>query len=638
MRIRFCLSAMLTLFALLLPTPACSQVRTPNVPTSPSDNLTSTFVAPDVEISVKCSDGKPADDKTLVQLITLGGQLYAQISVKNGVARFQHVPKSEYKILVVAPGYQRSEGRIVLSSNTILGKAEVILSPLSDAEDAASSRSIATLNPKAQKELGKALEALRTNKPNNALPHLEAAQKNAPNSADVEYLLGVYESRVNESAQAQIHWNKALSINPEHLSALLELGQQLLNEKKASEALLYLNHAVAAEPSAWRAHALLAEADYMHGDLEPALEHAQRALDLGHDRASSLLPFVANILAQRGEKDRALQILQAYVKSNPSDASAVNQLAQLNNASTVVPSSPSDKQLNAVSIATTALPIPSNWLPPDVDEKIPQVEFNAACSLDEVVSKAGDQLVTLVHDVDRFTATESVVDETINKWGVSSSPEKRKFGYVVSIQEIRSGVLSVDEYRDNGVKPVDFPDGVITNGLPALVMIFHPFYAGNYEMNCEGLATLNGRLAWQVHFRQLPDKPIANRGFRMGSRGSSYPAALRGRAWISSDTYQIVRLETDLVRPVPEIRLVAEHAAVEYGVVTFREQNLDLWLPHSAEVYFDWHGQRVHRRHSFDNYMLFSVDEQQRIGTPKGAKPPATAENNINTKPSSQED
>ncbi len=601
--------------------------------------LTSSYASPDVEVTVKGADGKPLPGQVMVQLITVNGQLYDQTSLKNGRARFNQVPRTEFRVLVMAPGYQRAEKQIDLMTGSKLATVDLELQPIADVEDATADRGISALSPKAQREMGKALEALRTKKPNNARTHLEAAQREAPNSAEVEYLLGVYASQVNDPAEAQAHWNNALAINPKHLSALLEVSQELLNEKKPSEATSYLNRAIEAEPSSWRAYALLAEADYMQGHRDDAIKHAEHATELGRERAAPVQPFLAGILAEAGDKERAIHILQEYLKGNPSDAVAAKQLEQWRHPE----SAPTGEhaavtgELNKVNAAATALPIPSNWLPPDVDEKVPPVESGAVCSLDEIVQKAGEQLVALVHDVDRFTATESLVDETINKWGVPSAPETRKFSYVVSIEEVRAGHLGVYEYRSSGGKTAEFPDGVITNGLPALVMIFHPFYAGNYDMTCEGLSRWNGGLAWQVHFRQRPDKPIANRGFRVGALGSSYPVALRGRAWISVDNHQIVRLETDLLRPVPEIRLVAEHAAIEYAAVNFREENVNLWLPRSAEVYFDWRGARVHRRHSFDNYMLFSVDEKERIGSPKGAKAPAKPEaSNGTTPPSSR--
>jgi len=265
----------------------------------------------------------------------------------------------------------------------------------------------------------------------------------------------------------------------------------------------------------------------------------------------------------------------------------------------------------------TSVPLPSNWLPPDVDERVPPVEPNAVCALDDVLQKAGERIREFVTNVDRFTATELLKHESINRWGFAAPSETRKFDYVVSVEEIRPGYLGVQEYRSRHGSGEDFPDGVATNGLPALVLIFHPYNAGSFEMTCEGLARWNGALGWQVHFRQRSDRPNTIRSYRIGTNGPSYAVALRGRAWIAADSYQILRLETDLIAPLPEIRLATDRAIIEYGPVHFREGNVDMWLPQSAELYYDWRGRRSHRRHSFSNYLLFSVGDKQRISAPK---------------------
>ena len=104
------------------------------------------------------------------------------------------------------------------------------------------------------------------------------------------------------------------------------------------------------------------------------------------------------------------------------------------------------------------------------------------------------------------------------------------------------------------------------------------------------------------------------RGYRVGGRITLI--SLRGRAWIAADTFQVVRLETDIVSPLPEIRLNAEHVSVDYGPVAFRKRNQKLWLPQAAELYFDYKGRRMHRRHRFSNYLLFAVDEKEKISEP----------------------
>jgi len=101
-----------------------------------------------------------------------------------------------------------------------------------------------------------------------------------------------------------------------------------------------------------------------------------------------------------------------------------------------------------------------------------------------------------------------------------------------------------------------------------------------------------------------------------------HPVKLKGRAWITADKFQIVRIEAEMISPMPEIQLLSEHQVVEYGPVPFQNKNTSLWLPKSAEIYFDFRRRRYYRRHSFDHYMLFSVDSQEKRKEP--AATPAT--------------
>jgi tetratricopeptide (TPR) repeat protein len=579
------------------------------------------FLLSDVDVLVKAPNGAPIEGTAVVTLIRVNGDVFDQKTAKSGYVRFGSVPPTEYTIQVVAPKYQGTVKQLVVAEHT-LAKITIELTPLS-AEDAAASVGLYALAPKTQKEVAKAMEDLRANKPNAALSHLQAAQKGAPTSAEIEYLFGVYSSQLKDETQAVAHWMKTLELNPKHLSALLSISNVLLQQTKPADALPYLNRAVEAEPSSWRAHALLAEAFLLRGSNDEAITHAERAIELGHERAASVQPVLDRARAAHGQEPEmhgAVRVLQEYVQAHPEDAAAARDLEKMKNDRVgEVSNDPAvaARELAALKDAT-ALPVPSKWMPPDVDEKVPPVEAGASCAVDDVVSKAGQQLLTLISDVDRFAATESLTHESINKNGLASSPEKRKFAYVVSIQEVQHGYLNVEEYRNGtGGSTADFPDGVATNGLPALVLIFHPYNAVNFEITCEGLARWNGGLAWQVHFKQRTDKPNTIKRYRVGVDGPSYPVALKGRAWISADSYQIVRLETDLVAPVPQIRLLADHTAIEYGPVKFSKANVNMWLPQSAEVYYDWKGRRIHRRHSFSDYMLFGIEDKQKISLPK---------------------
>jgi len=482
------------------------------------------------------------------------------------------------------------------------------------------------LGPKLQKELGKAIEALRFNKPADARSHLDTVYRSAPGDADANFLFGVYSSQMNDWVRAKSYWEKVLVFAPNHLGALLSLGGALMQESRHLEAARYFDKAVEAEPTSWRAHAVLADAYLRQGLFDESIQHAERALELGHDQAGVVQPLLARALYLRGDQDRAIAVLQSYLQDHPEEPGAsklLNNLQGLLEPGGDALSDKSEAVLSAEPVVPMGALLSSNWLPPDIDDKVPPVMAGITCNLDEILENSGKRIKEFVANVDRFAATEAVTHQSINKWGFPSRPINFKFDYLVSIKETRLGLLSVDEYRDVHYQPTKFPDGVATGGLPALVLIFHPYYAPNFKMTCEGLARSNAGPAWQVYFRQRPDKPNTIRSYKIGIQGPTYHAALKGRAWISADTFQIIRLETELIDPLPTIRLVADHAAIEYGPVHFQSRNLDMWLPQIAEVFYDWRGRRSHRRHSFKNYLLFSVDDKQLISEPRaqGTKP-----------------
>jgi len=225
----------------------------------------------------------------VVTVMKLNGQFYRQGTTKKGNVRFNAVARTEYTIQVIAPGFERVAKNIdVQDRGTAEMKIAIQMQPTADGDDAATAERIAALPFKAQKELGKALAALRASEPVKARSHLDAVYRSAPNHPEVNYYLGVYSSQMNDWMQAKSYWTKTVDVDPKHLLALLSLGQALLRENKVNEALPYLNRAVEVEPASWRAHAISAEAYLRQGSTEEAVGQAERALELGREQAASV--------------------------------------------------------------------------------------------------------------------------------------------------------------------------------------------------------------------------------------------------------------------------------------------------------------------------------------------------------------
>jgi hypothetical protein len=327
-----------------------------------------------------------------------------------------------------------------------------------------------------------------------------------------------------------------------------------------------------------------------------------------------------------GQREEGLRVLKGFVQNSPKSpivpqvSSLIAELEKRETSPTTV-----------TEIASTHAPMPAidsliaadmpplsvkPWQPPGIDAIKPSVASGVTCPLDNVVAMSGNRAKELVSDVSRIAAIEHLLHQRLDKMGNAITRENRDFNYVASIQETKAGYVEIDEYRAEHLGFADFPDQIASSGFAGLALVFHPSLRDNYELSCEGLGELQGQATWLVHFRQRDDRPARIHDYKLG--GEFYPVKLKGRAWITADKFQIVRIESELVSPMPKIQLASERQIVEYGPVPFSNKNTELWLPKSAEIYFDFRKHRYFRRHSFDHYMLFSVGAEE-----KRKEPPA---------------
>jgi hypothetical protein len=252
------------------------------------------------------------------------------------------------------------------------------------------------------------------------------------------------------------------------------------------------------------------------------------------------------------------------------------------------------------------------WAPPDIDSVQPPVTNATGCSLEDVVANAGMRIEEFFDNLNRITAIETIQHQTVNRSGNLREPEFHKINYVVSVERTPAGYLRLEEYRGRYPRDSDVSsDDITTSRVFALAAIFDPYYSKGYQMTCEGLGTWQGEPAWQVRFEELPDNPNHLAVLIMNNK--TYHLRIRGRAWILADSYQLVRVETDLAQAIPEIHLRLQHQVVEYSLA--RVSNADaMMLPSSVELYMDFRRHRFYRRHSYTNFELFSVKFHEEFG------------------------
>lgn len=250
------------------------------------------------------------------------------------------------------------------------------------------------------------------------------------------------------------------------------------------------------------------------------------------------------------------------------------------------------------------------WAPLNVDAERPAVRDESQCPLSQILHETSARANELVQNLQRFSATEQVDYTEFGRNGKPRKSIKELYNYVAQIEKIPSGTFRVEEYRYAKTQNENLST-LSDTGTAAFGLIFLPSVIGNFEIRCEGKTEYQGVAAWQLHFEERPDPLKSFHSIRI--KNASYLLRFKGRAWIAADKYEVLRMQTDLIAPVPEINLQLEHLDITYGPVMFEKSKLQLWLPQRASMHISYQGHRYQRLHSFSRFQLFMVDSEQKV-------------------------
>jgi len=532
-------------------------------------------------------------------------------------AVFVNTVLGKYVISVTAVGYI-SASREVSVLSPARQEVEIVLhrDPAAFTLNEASG----LMPPKARKEARRAVSLLKSSDLTNAEKHLKAAYVAAPSNADLNFLLGYLYFEKNDYAQAGTYLGTAANLNPHSVETLTLLGRTRLALQKYPEAQSALEQSILVDSEDWLPHNLLADAYLHQKEYSKARDEAQIAVAksarAGKNASGAAELTLGQALLGLGQKNEGIQALQVFLKDSPPE----NMIEPVHTLITRVESD----QGPAAGSDITALPTPlvavpklvlsmQTWRPPDVDDIKPTLEPGVAYSCAEVLAGAGQRVQDLVQDVTRFTADEDLFHKSLDGAGLSIHAETRKYNYAAVISS-KPGSVLIEDYSEARVTQGGYPDGIKSTGFIMLALVFHPEMQGDFDFDCEGQVKWSGKLTWLVHFRQRPDRPNRMQDYTVG--GQTYRIDLKGRAWISEDTSQIVHIEADIINPAHEVQLLSEHQVVEYGPVPFARKNTMLWLPRNVEIYFDFRKHRYYRHYAFDHYMLFDVDVSEKVKLP----------------------
>jgi tetratricopeptide (TPR) repeat protein len=479
-------------------------------------------------------------------------------------------------------------------------------------------------------------------------PTIAAGQLRIKPKARKEYLQGCTALKKRNLDDAAQHLRKAVQYDPKYVAAWVTLGQTLVLQHRNDEARVACQQGSVAESSYAPAYLCLADiaararaweevlklstraieldsandaiAYEYHAasnlnlhDLTAAEKSALRALEIDKAHHEPRLHFVlAQIYEAKGDAPNEVRQLQEYVRyaGNAADVAAIQQfLAKLEDRLGQPRTAAVSPESSPAKIAESSR---RNWAPADIDEAIPPARSDVPCALPLILKETSRHTQDFIDNLQRISASERVEQIDIGKDGKSHNSGTQLMNYVAQIEENSLGYPAVTEYRraSTGARQPSLAD----TGTVAFALIFHPSHLENFDFRCEGLTDLQGSPVWQLRFQERGEESKSFHAMRVGR--TVYLPKLKGRAWISTDTYQVVRIETDLVSPIPDIGLQVEHLTIDYAPVDFQARHVRLWLPESASLFIGYRGHRYQLKHDVSDFQLFWVDAGETIKDP----------------------
>jgi hypothetical protein len=242
--------------------------------------------------------------------------------------------------------------------------------------------------------------------------------------------------------------------------------------------------------------------------------------------------------------------------------------------------------------------------------------------MEGILAAVGKNVAALVSDLPNICSVEKVQQESLNRKGKAGSVQEHKYRYLALAPDHPWGP-SVNEYRadSTGTETPQLglsDNSMLTSGFISAPLVFHPAYQSGSSFRLLGRQKVKGRNTFVIAYAQEPAKSRLSGNFQRGmDMNTTYS---QGLAWIDSENYQIIRLTSDLLRPLPLVRLEKITTEIDFSEVQFKQPGQKFWLPDAVTVTLDWNGRVYRNHHVYSDFLVSNVDSTQKIEKPKGAE------------------
>ena len=172
------------------------------------------------------------------------------------------------------------------------------------------------------------LELIKIKKFKEAQKKCELVKENLKENVEFFHIYGFVLFNLKNYDEAINQWHNAISIDPNFVSGLNNLGNAYSKIKKFSEAIKYLNRALEIKPDFFETYYNLSEIFFLRGMYEESLKNINLAIKLKPDN----LPTIKNklkLLYKLNKKEESLKFLDQAISHHPNEIELYNEKAQI---------------------------------------------------------------------------------------------------------------------------------------------------------------------------------------------------------------------------------------------------------------------------------------------------------------------
>jgi hypothetical protein len=225
-----------------------------------------------------------------------------------------------------------------------------------------------------------------------------------------------------------------------------------------------------------------------------------------------------------------------------------------------------------------------------------------------ILKNAGRNIDTFGHNVGDLIADEDLTQQKLNPDGKIKAKQRTQDDYLILQHGSEWGANS--EYRmdkrGNRLESTGLQKGyLVTAGYALNCMTFCTAVQPQSDFRYLGDQKIGARDTFVVVFAQRPED--ATFKTMMRDDGIDVEMLTQGILWIEKDSFQILRLRTDLLDPSAKLRIRSITTTVDFRPIKLRDNPDPLWLPNDVTVFLHINGEKYRNLHHYSNYRRYQV-------------------------------